>query len=70
MKFNVMDHTGHTTLEFSADQKAEAQTKFDALLAEGKIAGTRKLGETDYQKVKSFDQLADETIFTPARQGG
>lgn len=70
MKFNVMDHTGHSTLEFTADQKAEAQKTFDALLAEGKIAGTRKTGQTDYQKVKSFDQLEDETTFTPARQGG
>ena len=70
MKFYVMDHTGHSTLEFISEQKAEASGKFDALLAEGKIAGTRKAGETDYQKVKSFDQLADETIFTPARQGG
>jgi hypothetical protein len=70
MKFNIMDQTGHTTLEFTAEQKAEAQATFDRLLAEGKIAGTRKAGETDYQKVKSFDQLADETTFTPARQGG
>lgn len=70
MKFNVMDHTGHSTLEFTADQKAEANATFDRLLAEGKIAGTRKAGATDYQKVKSFDQLEDETTFTPARQGG
>ncbi len=70
MKFNVMDHTGHTTLEFTAEQKAEANAKFTELLAEGKIAGTRKAGQTDYQKVKSFDQLEDETTFTPARQGG
>lgn len=70
MKFNVMDHTGHTTLEFTAEQKAEASAKFTELLAEGKIAGTRKVGQTDYQKVKSFDQLEDETTFTPARQGG
>jgi hypothetical protein len=70
MKFNVMDHTGHTTLEFTAEQKAEANATFDRLLTEGKIAGTRKAGATDYQKVKSFDQLEDETTFTPARQGG
>ena len=70
MKFNVMDHTGHTTLEFTAEQKAEANATFDRLLAEGKIAGTRKVSQTDYQKVKSFDQLEDETTFTPARQGG
>ena len=70
MKFNVMDHTGHSTIEFTEDQRVEAQAKFDELLAEGKIAGTRRMGETDYQKVKSFSELQDETTFTPARQGG
>jgi hypothetical protein len=70
MKFFVMDYTGHSTLEFSPEQKAEAQSKFDELLAEGKIAGTRKAGASDYQKVKSFDELSDETTFTPQRVGG
>jgi len=70
MKFYVMDHTGHSTLEFSAAQKAKAQKTFDALLAEGKIAGTRRAGETDYVKVKAFSELADETTFTPPRVGG
>jgi hypothetical protein len=70
MKFNIMDQTGHTTLEFTSEQKAEAQATFDRLLAEGKIAGTRKLGETDYAKVKSFEQVQDETVFTPQRVGG
>jgi hypothetical protein len=70
MKFNIMDHTGHSTVEFTEVQKADANAKFTELLAEGKIAGTRKLGDTDYQKVKSFEQVQDETVFTPARQGG
>ena len=70
MKFFVMDHTGHSTLEFTEAQKADAQAKFDELLAEGKIAGTRKEGAHDYQKVKSFDELSDETTFTPQRVGG
>jgi hypothetical protein len=70
MKFYVMDHTGHSTVEFTEAQRGEAQAKFDSLLAEGKIAGTRKHGASDYQKIKSFDQLQDETTFTPPRVGG
>jgi hypothetical protein len=70
MKFYVMDHTGHSTVEFTEAQRGEAQAKFDELLAEGKIAGTRKQGASDYQKVKSFDELQDETTFTPPRVGG
>jgi len=70
MKFQVMDHTGHSTLEFSEAQRADAQEKFTTLLAEGKIAGTRKTGERDYQNIKQFDDVRDETIFTPHRQGG
>lgn len=70
MKFFVMDHTGHSTLEFTEAQKGDAQAKFDELLAKGKIAGTRKAGASDYQKVKSFDELSDETTFTPQRVGG
>jgi len=65
-----MDHTGHSTLEFTAEQKADASAKFAELLAEKKIVGTRKEGEMDYRKVKSFEQIEDEAIFTPARVGG
>ena len=70
MKFHIMDHTGHTTIDFDETQHVEAMEKFQALLGEKKIVGTRKLGETDYTKVKNFEELQDESIFTPARQGG
>jgi len=70
MKFHIMDHTGHSTLEFTPAEHADAMAKFNALLGEKKIVGTRKAGETEYKKVKSFDQLEDESVFTPARQGG
>ena len=70
LKFHVMDHSGHSTIEFTSEQKAEAQAKFDELLAEKKIVGTRKTGEQDYKAVKAFSELQDEAVFTPARQGG
>ena len=70
MKFNIMDHSGHSTLEFTPEQKADASTKFAELLAEGKIASTRKAGATDYQKIKGFGEVQDEVLFTPHRVGG
>jgi hypothetical protein len=70
MKFNIMDYTGHSTLEFSPEQRAEAQSKFDELLAGGAIAGTRSEGASDYSKISSFDQASDEVLFTPHRVGG
>ena len=72
-KHDIMDHTGHTTVEFDkADPAAlkEAQERFDKLVAEHHTAATRKAGEKDYTVVKAFDPTADETIFTLPRRGG
>jgi hypothetical protein len=34
------------------------------------VAATRKTGDTDYKRIKSFDQEQDETLFAPQMVGG
>jgi ribosomal protein L10 len=70
MKFFVMDHSGHTTLEFTDEQKAEAQKVFDEFVKEGKTAATRKKGSTDYNVIRDPNKIQDETLFVPRMQGG
>ena len=70
MKFHIMDATGHSTIEFTAEQKAEAEAKFKALIDGGKTAATRKAGATDYTVTRAFDPTADEALFIPHLKGG
>jgi hypothetical protein len=74
MKFFVMDHTGHSTIEFDPENTIdtdEAMARFDQLVGEQKFtAATRKKGETEYRKIKSSGEIQDETLFIPALQGG
>lgn len=74
-EFRVMSHHGDDVLEFDTATDAEAVEKamkmFDELVKEHKhIAATRKKGETDYQKVGSFKDVQEESVFTTARSGG
>jgi len=70
----IMDHTGHTTIEFDATNTVEldeAMARFNRLVGEQKhTAATRKAGATDYAVTKTFDPTADETLFIPALMGG
>lgn len=73
MKFLVMDHTGHTTLEFDPSNTVDldaAMKRFEALTKSGHAAAVRKPGERDYTVIKSFDPAAEETLFAPPMQGG
>ena len=70
MKFFVMDRSGHTTLEFSVEQKAEAAETFIKILAEGRTAATREAGKTDYTVIRKPEQVQDETVFIPQLVGG
>ena len=70
MKFLIMDLSGHTTIEFTAEQKAEADAQFRALIGDGKTAATRKAGATDYTVIRDPGQVQDETLFIPRLQGG
>lgn len=70
MKFHILDHTGHTTVEFKPSETKEAMEKFAELIDEGKRAGSRKEGQEDYTLTKSFDPTADEHVFIRPMQGG
>lgn len=71
LKLHIMDHTGHSMLEFTAEQKSEGFAMLEKLLAEGgKTLATRKTGESDYTVVKSPKQVQDEALLIPQRQGG
>lgn len=71
MKVHIMDHTGHSTLEFTEDQKSEGFAMLERLLSEGgKTLATRKAGESDYTVVKNPSQVQDEALLIPQRQGG
>ena len=68
MKFQILDHTGHTTLDIT--DTAEAMAKFESLIATGSTAAVRKAGDIDYKVTRNFDPTADETLFIPRLQGG
>ena len=68
--FLIMDHTGHSTLEFTDDQRQEINEKFLALHGQGMTAATRAKGQTDYQVTRDPADLKDETLFVPRLKGG
>lgn len=70
MKFQILDHTGHTQLDFDKSQTTEAMEKFNEIVATGATAATRKANQKDYTVTRSFDPTADETLFIPRMQGG
>lgn len=72
MKFQIMDQTGHTTMEFLSDDAGvkNAMEKFEQLVAEGKTAAVRQKGESDYTVTRKFDATADEVLFQPQLVGG
>lgn len=71
--FQIMDHTGHSTVAFDPADTVDLKTameRFEALIKSGHVAATRKAGETDYRVVRDFKDTQDETLFVPALQGG
>lgn len=72
-KHFVMDHTGHSTIEFDKldpTQLKDANDRFEGLIKTGHVAATRKAGETDYKVIKRPRQEQDETLFVPHMRGG
>ena len=73
-KHFVMDHSGHSTIEFDASNTVDldaAMARFEALTKyRSCAAATRKAGETDYKVVKKFEDTQDETLFVPQLKGG
>lgn len=69
-----LDSSGDTAVTFDpADTKATAEAKalFARLTKEGRVpfAVNRADGQTD-KKLKSFDEVENETVFIPRIQGG
>lgn len=55
MRFSIMDHTGHTTLEFDLidpEQRAKAQEVLDKLVAERHTLAVRSLSPGDYHLLR------------------
>lgn len=72
-KHFLMDHTGHSTIEFDKldpAQLKEANDRFEALIKNGSIAATRKEGAAEYTVVKDPSKQQDETLFVPHMRGG
>ena len=73
-KPSIMDHTGHSTVEFDATNTVSteaAMARFAELVGDRKYtAATRKAGEHDYTVIRRFDQAQDETLLKPPLQGG
>jgi hypothetical protein len=69
MKFNILDYTGHSTIEFDKSQTSEAMEKFYDLLNSGHTPAIRNEGQRDYSVSRKFEE-ADEILFVPHLQGG
>lgn len=72
LKFQIMDQTGHSTVEFDASNTvslADAEKRFAELTGLGFTAGVRQADGTS-KKVTAFDPTATEIAFYPHLQGG
>jgi hypothetical protein len=74
MKFDIMDHTGHSTEAFdnaNPEQLAAAQARFDELMKEGRTAAVREVGKSSTGRIiHKFDPTAEEVLFIPRLKGG
>lgn len=71
-KLQIMDQTGHSTVDFDPakdDQVKTAMAKFAALVGQGYQAAVRTEGG-GLKKVKSFDPTATEIVMHPQLVGG
>jgi hypothetical protein len=71
MRFQIADHTGHSTLDFARDAEgiAAAEHKFNELVRGGHAAFA-KTGTNQGRKVGALDPNADTHLFMPPLQGG
>jgi hypothetical protein len=68
----VMDHTGDSRHQFDpadAAAVAEAEDRFKMLTGAG-FTAAKRLGEGKSELLKSFDPMAEETLFIPRLKGG
>lgn len=70
-KLNIMDHTGHTAIDFKPGDHAEAMAKFNELLKSGHTAAKKVAGgDGQFEVVRAFDPDAEEIIMKPRLVGG
>ena len=70
MRFLIPDHSGHSTVEFTPEQRAQAEEMFARLVKdEKKVAYTRD-GKGKTRHVRTFDPDAEDTVFINPMQGG
>lgn len=72
MKFQIMDHTGHTTAVFDKADKLsmeEAEKRFKDLTGSGFRAAEMSDGK-EGRLLKSFNPDAETVLFVPPLQGG
>lgn len=72
MKFDIMDHTGHSTEAFDKASPAElgaAQARFNELVSEGRTAAVRT-GNATGRVIRKFDSTAEEVLFIPRLVAG
>jgi hypothetical protein len=71
---HVMDHTGHSTIEFDPKNEvdlAAAMARFNELVVEkGFRAATRSAPGAEPVVIKTFDPDVYETLFFPQYRGG
>jgi hypothetical protein len=71
---SIMDHTGHSTVQFDPDNDAEVRTamkKFDELTkGEKKMIAATRTADGKQQLVRAFDPNAEETVFHEQLKGG
>lgn len=74
-KLQIMDHSGHTTVEFDNATKngvTEAMARFNELVKEKKYTAGAKVagGDGQFRVVRDFDPTAEEIVLMPPLQGG
>lgn len=68
--FNILDHTGHTTKAFTAEQRLDAAQLFDKLTKGDKMLAYANDGNGVQRTLREFDPNAAEITFSRQLQGG
>lgn len=70
MRISIMDHTGHSTVEFKPQETDAAMAKLKALLGDGFTIAGRNEGETDYVVTRDPDDTKTDWLAVPQMKGG
>lgn len=72
IKFHIMDHTGHTTVDFKKEGLGveDAMTRFREILAGGHSAFKKDPSTGNRVQIRAFDPAAEDVLFIPQLKGG